>query len=171
MDQGNSVWATAPTLFHEHTHTNTRTHTWSRPPLTPHPLCQWSVPWPTGLWIQLPRPVYFYHNNDNLHVAERPCIAHTSKAVCACTSARVCVRIRVIGLTVRVGWNDSVTFLSRGLCRADRDLAKRLAGCFLLCTLTGIINTHIIKTKIPRKTVRKSWSVPWQFWHVRNSEL
>lgn len=38
---------------------------------------------------------------------------------------------------MRVGWNDSLTFLSRGLCRTDRDLAKRLAGWFLLCALTG----------------------------------
>lgn len=88
-----------------------------------------------------------------------------------CARVCVCLRFRVIRLTVRVGWNDSVTFLSRGLCRADRDSAKRLAGWFLLCALTGIINTHIIKTKIPRKTVRKSWSVPWQFWHVRKYEL
>lgn len=35
------------------------------PPSASPPCCQSSAPWPSGLQIQLPRPVYFYHNNEN----------------------------------------------------------------------------------------------------------
>lgn len=63
---------------------------------------------------------------------------------CLRARAHICVCVGVMGLTVRVGWNDSVTRLSGGQCCADRDLAERSARWLLLRTLTGTVNTHII---------------------------